>query len=238
MKALQYGWLAVILCLFPSSGRAQQFGDFSYSSDGTNITITKYTGARGNVTIPSVIDDLPVVLIGYEAFYYCPGLTNVTIPNSVTSIGNSAFVSCSGLTNIIVGTNVASIGIWAFSHCYSLTAIAVGSLNAHYSSVDGVLFNKDQTIIIQYPDGKTGSYTIPNSATSIGTWAFSHCSSLTSVIIPNSVSNIGDGAFYNCSGLTGATIGNSVTVIGNDAFYYCSSLTNVIIGNSVTSIGD
>ena len=82
------------------------------------------------------------------------------------------------------------------------------------------------------------SITIPNSVTSIGSGAFFGCSSLTSVTISNSVTSIGDDAFYNCSSLTSVTIGNSVTSIGEGAFFYCSSLTSVTIGNNVTSIGD
>ena len=82
------------------------------------------------------------------------------------------------------------------------------------------------------------SVTIPNSVTSIGDGAFWYCSSLTSVTIPNSVTSIGGGAFNGCSGLTSVTIGNSVMSIGNSAFYGCSGLTSVTIGNSVTSIGD
>ena len=82
------------------------------------------------------------------------------------------------------------------------------------------------------------SVTIPNSVTSIGGYAFLGCSSLTSVTIPNSVTSIGERAFYNCRGLTSVTIPNSVTSIGNGAFYNCSSLISVTIPNSVTSIGD
>jgi hypothetical protein len=139
----------------------------------------------------------------------------VTIPNSVTSIGNSAFSGCKGLTSI----NVASD-------------------NSNYCSVDGVLFNKDKTTLIQYPGGKQGAYTIPNSVTSIGDYAFPGCSGLTSIDIPNSVTSIGDYAFPGCSGLTSVTIPNSVTSIGEYAFEDCRSLTSVTIGNSVTSIGE
>ena len=81
------------------------------------------------------------------------------------------------------------------------------------------------------------SITIPNSVTSIGSYAFSGCSSLTSITIPNSVTSIGGGAFYGCRSLTSVTMSNSVTSIGSYAFYDCSSLTSITIGNSVTSIG-
>ncbi|MBR1922203.1 MAG: leucine-rich repeat domain-containing protein, partial [Paludibacteraceae bacterium] len=144
-------------------------------------------------------------------------LTSVTIPNSVTSIGD---------------------GYDAFYGCSSLTSINVASDNSNYCSVDGVLFNKDKTTLIQYPGGKQGAYTIPNSVTSIGESAFYNCSSITSVTIPNSVTSIGERAFYECTSLTSVTIGNSVTSIGYQAFAFCTGLTSVTIGNSVTSIGD
>ena len=104
--------------------------------------------------------------------------------------------------------------------------------------MDGVLFNKTKTILIQYPTAKTGAYTIPNSVTGISDFAFHTCIGLPSIIIPNSVTSIGSQSFYGCSSLISATIGNSVTVIGYEAFRECSALTFVTIGNSVTNIGE
>ena len=93
-------------------------------------------------------------------------------------------------------------------------------------------------MLVQYPGGKRGSYTIPNSVTCIGENAFYDCFRPTSITIPNSVTNIGEWAFFNCSALTSIEIPNSVTSIGDCAFYKCSALTRAIIGNSVTSIGE
>ena len=155
-----------------------------------------------------------VTSIGWYAFYECTGLTSVTIPNSVTSIGVYAFVSCSGLTSFSVAGD-----------------------NSNYSSKEGVLFNKQQTTLIQYPARKQGEYIIPNSVTSIVDYAFAGCSGLTSLTIPNSITSIVDNAFTGCSSLTSITIPNSITSIGNEAFAGCSSLSSVTIPNSVTSIG-
>ncbi len=166
-----------------------------------------------------------VTSIGYMAFYCCTSLTSATMGNSVASIGAWAFDGCTGLTSVTIPKSVTSIADWALPHCASLTAITVDALNASYSSVAGVLFNKTQTTLIQCPGGEAGSYTIPNSVTSIGNGAFYGCANLTSVAIPNSVTSIGYMAFYCCTSLTSITIPNSVSRIGTNAFEGCSSLT-------------
>ena len=202
-----------------------------------------------------------VASISYGAFSACSNLTSIVIGNSVTSIGYFAFYGCSSLTSIVIPDSVTSIGTGAFSNCFNLNQIIVDNGNNNYSSIDGNLYSKDATILIQYAPGKTDSqFCIPNSVTSIGDVAFEYCSNLTSVVIPDSVTSIGDFAFLNCSSftsivipdsvtsigdnvflnclaLTSVTIGNGVTSIVDQAFIYCSSLTSVVIGNSVTSIG-
>ncbi len=111
------------------------------------------------------------------------------------------------------------------------------ALNPSFSSVGGVLFDKSQTTLIQYPGARAGAYTIPSSVTSIADYAFRYCASLTDVTMGNSVTSIGYEAFNSCTSLTNVTIPDSVTSIEQGAFLNCTNLTSVIIGNGVTSIG-
>ena len=169
-----------------------------------------------------------VTEIGDYVFESCRSLTSVTIPDSVTTIGDDAFRECTGLTNVTIPDSVEFLGSGVFSRCTSLTSITVDKNNENYSSRDGVLFNKDQTTLIQYPAGnQRDTYIIPDSVTSIERSAFSGCTSLTSITIPDSVTNIKDNAFDGCTGLTSITIPGSVTSIEEYAFYGCTGLTDV-----------
>ena len=208
----------------------------------TSITIPNSVTTIGNQAfygctgLTGVTIGTGVTSIGDQAFYGCSGLASVTIPNSVTSIGASAFYG-TGLTSVTIGTGVTSIGADAFGSCSNLAAIGMPQPNSHFSTINGILFNGNQSVLIQYPEGKVGSYTIPNGVTSIGSNAFAFCYSLTSVVIPNSVTSIGANAFSSCTSLTSVTIGTGVTTIGAGVFGGCTGLTSITIPNSVTTIG-
>jgi hypothetical protein len=130
----------------------------------------------------------------------------VNIPHSVTWIGDSAFAGWHSLASVNIPHSVTWIGREAFSSCSSLASITVEAGNPNYSSDNGVLFNKDKTVLMQYPAGKTGEYTIPHSVRKIEHYAFAGCRRLTSVAIPRSVTRIGEFVFSNCRNLTDVTV--------------------------------
>ncbi len=185
-----------------------------------------------SVTIPNSVTN-----IGNSAFSGCSGLTGVSIPDSVTSIDDYAFFACNNLTSVTIPDSVANIGKWAFSECGNLN-IDVSTQNNNYSSIDGVLFNKDKTELIAYAkDNIQPDYIIPDGVISITDYSFNNCGSLTSVTIPNSVTSIGNYAFEYCRSLISVPLPNSVTSIGDSAFSFCDALTSITIPDSVTSIG-
>jgi hypothetical protein len=226
---------------FSGSGELTQSKVNSDIGSATIVIIEGYTriasyAFSSKTNIISVTIPVSVTTIGSFAFRSCTGLTLVTIPNSVTTIETSAFRSCTGLTSVTIGNSVTTIGSFAFRSCSSLISIIVDVNNISYSSIGDVLFNKSETILITFPRGKSGAYTIPNSVTTIGAYAFRSCTGLTLVTIPNSVTTIELSVFESCIGLTSVTIGNSVTTIGSFAFNNCPGLTLVTIPNSVTTI--
>ncbi len=170
---------------------------------------------KKQVTDLKIPDD--VTSIENYAFSYCSSLTSITIPDSVTSIGNEAFLSCSSLASVTIPDSVTSIGKAAFEDCGSLISVTIPS------SVT-IIGNK------AFSDcSRLSSVTISGGITTIESSTFSYCSSLASITIPDSVTSIGMSAFSGCISLSSVTIPGSVTSIGGDAFYKCSSLSNVYI---------
>ena len=194
-------------------------GGVLFSYDKKTIVCCPPGGKKGAYTIPD-----NVTTIGVGAFMSCDGLTSVTIPNSVKSIERGAFGYCFGLTRIDIPSSVGSIGEYAFSACTGLIRIDIPSSvstigegvfddcealkeinvdpdSRSFSSAEGVLFNKDKTSIIRYPEGKEGEYAIPRSVNAVDGGAFEDCAGLKAVTIPESVKTIKESAFSGCSNL-------------------------------------
>ena len=195
----------------------------------TNIGMSAFMECAG---LTNVVISGNVVQIEDGAFYGCAGLTRVTIPDSVVRLGGLVFNSCAGLTNIAIPKRVSDIGAGAFGACARLNAIEVAASNAAYSSVDGVLFSKDRTTLVQCPAGKTGNFLVANTATVIGELAFSACAGLTRIEIPEGVRRIELRAFVGCAGLTNAAIPGSVTQIVGRAHVGCGRLTEIAVSET------
>ncbi len=201
-------------------------GLYSLMYYGTsNKTFSLNGQAVTELVIPNTVTSIPSF-----AFYYCTNITSVTIPNSVISIGDEAFYFCSSLTSVTIPDSVTSIGDEAFNGCNSLANINYLGTIDDWCKINGLY-----SLMYYGTSNKTFSLNgqavtelvIPNTVTSIPSFAFYYCTNITSVTIPNSVISIGDEAFYFCSSLTSVTIPDSVTSIGDEAFNGCNSLANI-----------
>jgi hypothetical protein len=184
--------------------------------------------------IEKIIIESGVTGIGREAFRDLSKLTSVSIASTVTRIGNNAFASCTGLTSITIPKSVSSYYLTMFDGCTKLANINVASDHPGLSSVNGVLYDKAKTEVLLCPIGKKGSYTIPNTVTTIDEWAFDGCSGLTGITLSNSLKEIQGYAFYNCTGLTNIVIPASTTKINLSAFDGCSRLFAFSVASSNT----
>ncbi len=248
-----------------------------FNIDEEKILIN-YIGSETNLILPNY-----VTRINRCAFYKNQNLTSVIIPNSVESIGEWAFRDCSNLTNFNLNDKVKKLEYLILSNCSKLTSITipasvteindraflysnnlvnikVDANNTQYKDIDGNLYSKNGTILIRYAPGKTQTeFIIPNSVTSIESYAFESCTANirwennstireigyysfcdykgTSIELPDTLITIGYNAFFSCSNLIAITIPNSVTSIGYSAFAFCKSLTNITIPSNVLKIG-
>lgn len=201
----------------------------------TNIGMEAFFGSS---SLTNVTFGTNVAIISGAAFEYSSGLTSIALPNSVSVVGGGAFAECYGLTSITIGTGVTNIMFQAFLDCYNLTTIVVAAGNPAFTTVDGVLFNLDQTEIYLYPPASSAvSYTVPDSVTNIMAEAFIDSINLASISLDTNLQTIGGQAFQNCFNLTSIAIPNSVTNLGIFAFYQCLNLRNVVIGSGLNSIG-
>jgi len=198
-------------------------GEMPHYMEGETAPWHRYASSIETVNITA-----GVTSIGSGAFASFYNLTSVNIPNSVTSIGRAAFWGCKNLTSITIPNNLSWIGRGDFTSFGNsgLTSIEVAPNSPYFTSIDGVLFNKNRDTLVLFPEARQGAYTIPNGVRTIGHSAFAGATGLTSVTIPNSVRIIDWFAFFN-TGLTSVSIPGSVTVIEEQAFSNCDALTSI-----------
>lgn len=166
-------------------------------------------------------------------------VTDLYLPEEVTTISRAAFSGCTSLTSVTIPANVTFIAGFAFYKCTGLTNIFVDSENVDYCDIDGVLYKKDVSELCCCPAGSLlENLIIPDSVTAIEIYAFSDCTNLISVTIPAGVEGIGYDTFSGCINLKEVVIPDSVISIQEDAFYKCISLNDVILPNSVDCIED
>src|SRR5574344_1726260 len=247
----------------------QAIGDFAFQNSiaatfitttGSPATAVKYNALTSigehafqlskGLTTFDISGATNLTAIGADAFFYCTGLTSITIPSSVTSIGDLAFYNCSGLNNLDISgaTNLTTIGVSAFRNCSAATFITTTGSPATavkydaLTSIGAYAFNSCSGLTTFDISGAT-------NLTTIGDYAFRSCSGLTSVTIPASVTSIGYDAFYDCSGLTSIDLSKAtgLQTIGASAFKHCSAAKFItttgtpatqVKYNTLTSIGD
>lgn len=206
----------------------------------TEYTVTEVAqnGFRLCGKINSLVMPNTITKIGMDAFWGCSLLGEVTLSDNLESIGNFGFNSCIALKTIDLPASLNSIGNQAFANCTALESFTVDEANQTFTTDEGVLFSKDKTKLVSYPNKKGIVYIVPSFVNTIGENAFFGCSNLTKVIVGESVTSIGEGAFYTCGYLKEIALTNSIKTLGDWAFAYCGSLKSIVLPEDITSIGN
>ena len=208
---------------------------------GDNTLTAIDTNTEGAVIIPSTVKDpegrsYSVTSIGSSAFSQCKKITEISIPEGVTTISD-AFFQCTSLTSVNIPSSITRIDVGAFNQCPALAEVHITDLKAWC----GIEFANNTTAnpltIAQhlYLNGKeVKNLVIPEGTTKISKYAFYECNTLTSVTIPAGVTDFGESAFDSCEGLTSVTCASSISF---RAFWKCTNLTSVTLLKGVEIIG-
>ncbi len=218
---------------------------FAYCSSLTSVRISDAMNEICNDTfaycekLESVTfgENTNLTAIGAYAFKNCVSLQTIDLPSSITMIGTCAFENCMSIPTVRISKDLQTIGENAFSGCSSVVSFETDAENEFYSSVDGVLYNKNKTTLINYPAASdTNQFFVPQSVTRIESFAFMDCLYLTELTLGDSVQEIAPFAFDGCSSLQSILLSNSITEIYPFVFSGCSGLTKICIPDSVVCI--
>ena len=214
----------------------------SFTSDGITYTIT--SGNTVRVSSPDVSNGgnggvVIGITKGYEGDLVIPSsvVYNGTT-YTVTAAEEGVFRSNANLTGITIPGTLTSLGDRPFTSCRSLTSITVDTSNSAYSSIDGILYDKQVTQVIACPGAMSANYSAPSTLVSVAEGAFYGCGSIESVSLPSSVKEIGAEAFRGCSSMNQIFIPTGVKSIENGVFQSCASLSSITLPSGITGIGD
>ena len=206
--------------------------------EGKKVSAIGMNAFTGNNVITDLVIPEGVTTLNWYCFNTCENLETVTLPDSLEFIDSWAFERCSKLKTINVPANVTRINGGAFAQNSSMTSITCDPANKNYVSVDGVLFTKDMKELVAYPGGIQGGYTVPATVNHIGDAAFYGALGLDSVTILGNLDFIGFEAFAECSKLTDVAIRDGVNYVGYWAFRGCNGIKSLTVPQSVTNIGN
>lgn len=221
--------MTALLCLAGCGSEKQGNMAFELNAEGSGYTLVscKNTASQTELVIPDEINGLPV-----------------------TAIADMAIQSCDDLLAIAIGANLVEIGKWGVFDCRHLKEFTVSKSNPAFMAMDGVLFSKDGTCLVSYPNANTAvydkggallaeiAYAVPAGVTRIAHCAFYKCYALKEVTLPAGLREIETRAFHGCENLKTLVLPEGLETIGNDAFLKCLGLTEVTIPASVRQIGD
>lgn len=206
--------------------------------EGKKVSAIGMNAFTGNNVITDLVIPEGVTTLYWYSFNTCRNLETVTLPDSLEFIDGWAFERCSRLKTISIPANVTRINGGAFAQNSSMTSITCDPSNKNYVSVNGVLFTKDMKELVAYPGGIQGGYTVPATVNHIGDAAFYGALGLDSVTILGNLDFIGFEAFAECSKLTDVAIRDGVNYVGYWAFRGCNGIKSLTVPQSVTNIGD
>ncbi len=245
--ALAYSATSVIQINNVEEVVAKTFQNFNYEEKDNGIYITHYNGKEETVTIPSMIDDKPVIGIESQAFAECRGIKEIVLPDTLKRINDHAFSRCTELETINIPDSVTRIGNYVFMDCISLksvnipstiSAIPVGMFSG-CTELENINLHEGLSVIGDNAFQKCTSLqeiALPSTIEKINAYAFDQCVKLRNIQLPEQVKGIDKYAFSKCSSLESITLPESLTGIGESAFFNCVNLNNVKIPSQITVI--